>query len=472
MVSIYDGILQEIPPQNHDIVRRVLIWIMNSARELTVAEMSDAIVLNTTGEMINPDDRLIDSDVIMRTCSSFLVQNNEGIARNDTLQPVLRLIHVSFKEFLRSQQSQLSPFLDLQHSDGDRILLDCCVSYLLSFDRENSVPDGDLTDTPLLTYAAEYWPYHARRVENAGSWHPKTTRLIIRLFNDNNGIPLSNWLKALDPAAPEGPAESVEKPNTIFSPLLYASSLGLRHVLESLFEVGGRYSAAELEACLHAASYNGNAEIVRFWLQQGTNPNAEHWSDGRPLDAAILKRHQSVVRLLIQYGADMTYGDRITGSPFQTAVSNGDASLVNLILGPLKQRMSSKVFLEVVSLGLRDAARKGYLEVVQLLFNADENGDVDAPDEAGFTALHYAIRYKCDDVQQYLIDHGADIDKRNLAGESPADFAWSDRRLDLSLYNKVIDLKKKANQAFSCHILQQVSDSGECHKVPIQLRNL
>ena len=161
----------------------------------------------------------------------------------------------------------------------------------------------------------------------------------------------------------------------------------------------------------------------------------------------------------------MTYQDGVIGNPFQTAIGIGDVALINLILSPTKTKLTPEAFSELLSQGLRDAARSDHLEIVQLLFNADEIGDLDAVDKAGWTALHYAIRYKCEGVQQYLIDHGADIDKRNLAGETPADFAWSDRRLDLSLYNKVIDLEKEARQAFSCHILQEVSDTGDCRKV-------
>lgn len=461
--TLYENILLKIPPQNYGMVRRILIWIMNSARPLTADEVSDAIVLNTTGKTVSPDDRLIDSDDILKMLSSVLEEATE--VNDDTGRPqtTLRLIHVSFMDFLRSGHT-VGPLVDFPHSGGDRILADCCITYLLTFN-ENSLPEGDLSAFPLLSYAAEYWFCHARRTEEAHLWHPETTQLIMRLFHDKNGDTFLNWLKVFDPAARDGFSAFRRNVETFSSPLFYASLLGLRHVLELLIGPGGTSPAAEFEASLFAAAKNGYSDIVHLLLEQGTSPNAENWSGGRPLDVAILNSHTSVVELLLQYNADVTYQDGVIGSPFQTATGNGDVALTNLILSPTRTKLTPEAFLALLSQGLRDAARSGHLQIVQLLFNADENGDLDAVDKAGWTALHYAIRYKHEGVQQYLIDHGADIDKKNLAGETPADFAWSDRRLDLSLYNKVTDLEKEARQAFSCHILQEVSDAGDCRKV-------
>ncbi len=462
--TMYENILLNIPTQNYGMVRRLLIWVMTSARPLSVGEVSDAIVLNTAGKLVSPDDRLIDSDDILKMSSSVLVEAtevNDDIGRTQT---TLRLIHRSFMDFLRGKHT-VGLLANFPHSGGDRILAECCITYLLTFNEESWLPDGDLSAFPLLSYAAEYWSYHARRTEEAHLWHSKTTQLIMRLFYDENGNTFWNWLKVFDPAARHGISGFRKKVRTFSTPLFYASLLGLRHVLESLIGTGGKRSASEVEASLFAAAKNGYSDIVHLLLEQGASPNAENWSGGRPLDVALLNSHTPVVEVLLQYNADVTYQDGVIGSPLQTAIGNGDVASFNLILSPTKTKLTPDAFFGILSQGLRDAARSGHLEIVQLLFNADENGDLDAVDKAGWTALHHAIRFKREGVQQFLIDHGADIDKKNLAGETPADFAWSDRRLDLSLYNRVIDLEKEARQAFSCHILQEVSDTGDCRKV-------
>ena len=465
----YRSMLLKVPPQDYGMVRRILIWVMNSARPLTVEEVNDAVALNTAGEQVSTDNRLIDPDEFLKTFSGFLVQVTE--ANDGTCKPpsTLRVIHQSFMDFLRSEHT-VGPLIDFRHLDGDRILADCCITCLLMFSEKNSLPSEDLSHFPLLAYAAEYWAYHARRAEEAQSWHSRTTQLIMRLFHDNHGTTFSNWLKIFDPATLEGFVDSTPRIGAASSPLFYASLLGLRHVLKSLIELGKKSPASELEASLFAASYNGYADIVCLLLEHGASPNTEHWSGVRPLDIAILKHHVSVVELLLGFNADVTYKDGIIGNPFQTAISNGDAALASLMARPTKAKLPPEAFLEILNQGFRDAARIGHLDIVQLLFNVDENGDLDAVDEVGWTALHYAIRYNHDDIQQYLIDHGADIDKPNFAGETPADFAWSNRRLDLSLYNTVVDLRKDAKQAFACHILQHISKSGDCQRVRQRIR--
>ena len=466
--QIYEEMLLKIPPQNIGMVRRILIWIMNSARPLTIDEARDGIISNTIGSSVNIDDRLIDSDDILRMCSGMLVGATE--VNDDTGKPqtTLRLGHSSLMQFFRSKH-MVGPLSDLRDIDGDRILAHCCLTYLLTFNEGTPQSNGDLSDFPLLAYAAEYWPYHARRIEDAQSWHSDTTQLVMRLFCDNNGSSFSNWLNLFDPAASSRSVASRQRVDTFNSPLFYASLLGLRHVLTLLLDSREKKLTLELEAGLFEASSKGFADIVHILLEQGVNPNTEHSSGGRPLDVAILNNHKAIVELLLQYDANVNYENGIIGSPFRTAIhtssTTGDVALADLLLRTTKAEMPPESFLEALSQGLRDAARLGNLDVVQILFNADECGDLDAADKSGWTALHYAIRFKHDGVQQYLIDHGANIDRRNLAGETPADFAWSDRRLDLSVYNMIIDLEKTARQAFSCHILQQVSESGECQKV-------
>ena len=469
LATLYKNMLQDVPNDERPMVRRVLIWLANSARPLTVEEMADAIALNPDGHRVNPEDQLIDPDEIIWTCSNFLqvVQSPDS---RDSSQKVIKAIHMSFIEFLKSEHliNQSSRF---QWSDGDRILAECCISYLLHVNQESSTPSENLADSPIFTYAAEFWPYHARRAQNTGSWHPKTTQLIKRLFRRTASF---KWLTVFETtsAVTSDRLMPARQPGSSSSPEYYASSLGLRHVLESYLEESDKetsYSTpiSELEAGLYAASYNGYVDIVKLLLEHGVHPDAAHCSDGRPLDASILNNQIAVVKLLLDHDADITYKDGIAGAPFKTAVSNGDAELVDLVLHTLKRKVSSDYLLESLSHGLLDSARNGNLELVQLVFNADDNLDIDTVDEAGWTALHWAIKNQHNNVQQHLIDLGADIDRKNLAGDTPADFAWSKRRLDLSAYTKVIDLKKKANQAFSCHVLQQLSNSGESQTVTL-----
>lgn len=49
--------------------------------------------------------------------------------------------------------------------------------------------------------------------------------------------------------------------------------------------------------------------------------------------------------------------------------------------------------------------------------------DIDAADTNGRTALHYALRYGSQDVARYLIKKGADYNRADNSGVTPASLA-------------------------------------------------
>ncbi|KAF8239489.1 ankyrin, partial [Tricholoma matsutake] len=85
-------------------------------------------------------------------------------------------------------------------------------------------------------------------------------------------------------------------------PLYYASLLGLFYQVQGLIEKGadvnaqgGRYGNA-----LHAATWNGNQEIVKLLMEKGANVNAQGGFFGNALQAASYSRNQEIVKLLIE----------------------------------------------------------------------------------------------------------------------------------------------------------------------------
>eukprot|EP01084_Bolivina_argentea_P208208 355072_1 len=88
--------------------------------------------------------------------------------------------------------------------------------------------------------------------------------------------------------------------------------------LRKIFEIIGEdtknnylneYWIADSQYCgytfLHFAIYiNSNIEICKYLLSQGANPNQYDLVDNTPLHLAVLKNNKSIIRLLIQYGAD------------------------------------------------------------------------------------------------------------------------------------------------------------------------
>ena len=67
------------------------------------------------------------------------------------------------------------------------------------------------------------------------------------------------------------------------------------------------------------------------------------------------------------------------------------------------------------------AARKGSVSTVQVLCLAD--AEVDAQDNEGWSALHYATNHNHSEVIRYLTRHGANISLANNLHQTPADLA-------------------------------------------------
>ena len=50
--------------------------------------------------------------------------------------------------------------------------------------------------------------------------------------------------------------------------------------------------------------------------------------------------------------------------------------------------------------------------------------DINATDNLGNTALHYAARFNRANIVQLLLDNNAHIDRKNADGETALDIAW------------------------------------------------
>ena len=80
------------------------------------------------------------------------------------------------------------------------------------------------------------------------------------------------------------------------------------------------------------------------------------------------------------------------------------------------------------SLNLEDATR---LELLAALF--DVGWDVDIQDDLGWSFLHRAVRAKSFAAVRLLLEHGANPNIRNFAGETPLDFALDNFRTESKL---------------------------------------
>ncbi|KAL6215152.1 hypothetical protein ACLB2K_014583 [Fragaria x ananassa] len=130
---------------------------------------------------------------------------------------------------------------------------------------------------------------------------------------------------------------------------------------------------------MHIAASIGSKHCVTLLLEYGGDPNIKDCEENVPLWEAIIGKHESLIKLLLENGAEISAGG--VGHYACTAVEQNSLEL------------------------LKDIVRYG--------------GDVTLPKSDGTAALHTAISNGNADIVNFLVEQGADPDKRDSNGWSP-----------------------------------------------------
>jgi ankyrin repeat protein len=174
---------------------------------------------------------------------------------------------------------------------------------------------------------------------------------------------------------------------------------------------------ALLDDALAYAARSAQLEMTTWLLEQGANVNARphggtalHW-------AAFLGRAESV-RLLLDRGADVTILDEGNGG---TALNWAHIFGAGDLAGPYD---------EVAELLLRHRTPAGlsllcaYASAERIRETLSKPGvDVDQPDFTGTSGLVHAVRRGRDDIALILLEHGANPDRPDPAGNTPRSIA-------------------------------------------------
>ncbi|KAF8538042.1 ankyrin repeat-containing domain protein [Trichophaea hybrida] len=202
-----------------------------------------------------------------------------------------------------------------------------------------------------------------------------------------------------------------------------------------------------LRGLYHAAATD-NCALARHLLYYGADPNVSCDENQRtPLHIAAEFGHLSIVRLLLQHGADMllsswdlAFEERLYPvygplSALGSAVMNGHADVVELLLGEMDRNGISKdtfsgetlfqmaaaerhtdvvrLFLKsgmdpvALSWLMRDPIQRGYAEIVEMMIEA--GADVEARPST-WRPLHSVAHKGHVDVARVLLEHGAEVD--------------------------------------------------------------
>ena len=193
--------------------------------------------------------------------------------------------------------------------------------------------------------------------------------------------------------------------------LITASKKGKIVTVKKLLAVGADVNAKNKngDTPLNYAAFLGHKEIVELLVANGANVNAKGLANWTPLHLAARNRNGEIVELLIENGAYLnTYtSPGFGGTPLD--VSDGE-------IAKLLRKHGGKTGAELTeaSDALIRAARKGDIEAVKHAIAA--GADVNAKNMIGETPLDYAVFWEESEIAKLLRKHGGKT-KKELKAE-------------------------------------------------------
>lgn len=219
-----------------------------------------------------------------------------------------------------------------------------------------------------------------------------------------------------------GPIKRVDTNlSTSEMPLWVAAKLGRNSLVDSAIEAAKTDSSIDLDAVdptigrtpLHYASSQGHASIVKNLLNAGADVNRRDQYGRTPIQLAAMYGHAAIARAILAHQADVNVTDRWGKSPLDSAESGGHYKIAVLLLQSGAVPSSKDSHLHAV---LCAAAAYGYSEVVLKLIRA--GAEPQKKDEYGMTPFQIAKQSGHDKTSQILLEYAKTDSSRP---SSPAD---------------------------------------------------
>ena len=359
-------------PQQAELGRRILSWIIHATRPLRVQELRYALAIEDNDEEVDPEG-LLDVATLTSFCAGLVIV--------DERRGFFSLVHPTTQEYFDKHKDVLFP---AAHEN----IAATCITYLhmRPFRYEGALDDCTAFykrrhTCHLLGYAAVNWGFHAAM---AGSEKAKSDSLSII---DNELVRAAAWqalqlnIVGARDYGTEWPGVNQERmeyeSSKSFSVALHvAAYFGLISVVQICLERGDEVNQLDGtgRTPLHWAIIGKQNTTLKFLLEHGANTNAEIENDNRRLrrwDVRTLPLAQAAVldncigiEYLLQHGAEInkisTYG---TTTALSSALSNKCRSAMQILL-------ENGADVNVDIRGLTRAARDEDLEFLKVAVDA------------------------------------------------------------------------------------------------------
>jgi ankyrin repeat protein len=181
-----------------------------------------------------------------------------------------------------------------------------------------------------------------------------------------------------------------------------------------------------MEALMQAVGKGEEGTIVRLLDEDPALLERVDKDGHRPLTRAAAHGRLQVVKLLLQRGAEADARGRLGGTALYWAAKGG---WVEIAICLLSHGADAKARDTYGKIPLIVACGKGHLGVVRVLLQHMGEVVLQATDDRGTTALHWAAKGGWVEMATFLLSNGADATRRDMSGNIPLLVACSEGHL-------------------------------------------
>ncbi|KAF7502472.1 hypothetical protein GJ744_005687 [Endocarpon pusillum] len=437
--AIYSRMLLRIQRDRRSISAHILRWVTVAVRPLTLPELAAAVGLRSPTPASR--DQAIRDQVTL--CGLFLKVQDQEVG----------LVHQSARDYLLQKEADNDVELEafrIKPEEAHREVAETCLNCIghsrlrdAPLDFEKTYDAFRLQQGPLLEYAVFHWPEHARSATTLAEQLLQHASLF---FEEESRL-RANWWQVY---RRRGWGFSGSQ----LPPLHMACYLGITPLVDKQDSQGQRP--------LGYAASRGHETVVRLLLTYGADVNAKGQRGGTALQGAADRGDEAVVRLLLAHGADVNAKDQSGGTALQEAAIGGHKAVVRLLLAHGADVNTKS---ERGRTALQGAAVRGHEAVVRLLLA--HGADVNAKDQSGGTALQGAAARGDEAVVQLLLAHGVDVNAKSERGVTALQGAADrgDEAVVRLLLAHGVDVNAKSERGGTA--LQVAADRG--HKAVVRL---
>jgi ankyrin repeat protein len=174
---------------------------------------------------------------------------------------------------------------------------------------------------------------------------------------------------------------------------------------------------------LSPAPLDQKEEFIRALASAKVNLNKLDYKNTSPLEYAIQIKELPLVRLLVELGVNYKDANKAGFTPLLTVITKGDIPILEYFMTldgiDMDQQTGKKLYSP-----LKIATLNSKLPVFKLVLENVRN--VDAKDNEGNTALHYAVMTKAKEKVKELLLAGANPRLTNKKNQNPMELAGED----------------------------------------------